>query len=103
MYTNISPDALFNARRILQAQAQQGPLMTTYAAPIAPPSSMPSTSMLAPAIGAVVLGAAGYFLMPRHAVVAALGGAVVGGLAGYLAFPAPAAAAPAAGPGPSKF
>ena len=101
MYANISPDALYNARQLL-ASTSQGPLQVR-SAPLAPSSPMTSSAMIAPAIGAVALAAAGYFLIPKHAMVAALGGAVVGGLAGYLAYPPSAAAAPAAGSGPSKF
>jgi hypothetical protein len=98
MYTQINPNAL---RILRDYQTPQGPL-EVRSAPLAPSSPMTSSSMIAPAVGAVALAAAGYFLVPKHAMVAALGGAVVGGLAGYLAYPPSAAAAPA-GSGPSKF
>jgi hypothetical protein len=43
-------------------------------------------SYAVPALAAVVLGAAGYFLVPKHAAIAAAAGAALGGAGAYFAF-----------------
>jgi hypothetical protein len=102
-YTNLSPDSLAVIRRRILS-GDNSMMVRSAPAPLAPgPASSGMEQYYAPAIGAVVLGAAGYFLVPKHRGMAAGAGALVGALGGYLAFPASASAATPAGPGPSKF